>query len=1617
MYPSWGNYGGHQPQNFSGPGPRKQQIGGATPPTGGFGGFDAPAGGSLFSSLQEQHRQQMQQLQMLHQKQLQSVLHHNNTAREFSGGAAGGPFPGSSWKPEGPGSTDAGFGAPSYFKQGDAQPLRGPQAPQSDQPPPPPPQPKDAQPKPPPPESASAKTSPGDGTPKSKEDQQQYWYHQHLQNLQKLKHEKAKQNQGDGPMLLPPPIQQTPPPPTESPKSAPPPPPPKEEPPVPPPPPEEPEVPKDPEEAARLQQLQAAAAQWQQVQQQRAGMQYQALMQQHEKLQHILEKYQQLIQQPANIQSMSTEMQLRHYELQQQQFTPLFQDWEHTFKLWYEQFQTYPHKDQLQDYELQWKQWQEQMNATQAHLQERVTTLQAMVPYPSSQYGSGVVGQYGQYSGQDVQMQQQIASPGVQHSPGAVGPRAQGPRPPGFGPHSESPGGPPVRGSSPAGRGIRPLGPPPGPPPQYQGPMGPRLDGPRGNKPRFDGPPRFDQPQQRFDGPPRFDPPQQRFDGPPRFEPPQQRFDAPPRFDHPQQRFDSPSRFDKPQQRFDGPPRFDPPHHRFDGPPRFDQPQHRFDGPPRFDQPQHRFDGPPRFDQPPRGNQPRFGQQPRLEQPHRQIGPPTPLECPAGAQLRVEPSPQPKTELVTTPQPSHNDSKTPVKLTEQPPSTKENESKLDKIEEDLADDNLDSADGFFVQSDPIPQTSQTGEKTAIPDVSNDSTSKDKINEVSIKPSGTVPKPLPPKSTATAQNISKPGGQMANDKNTPQQGLKSSGIKQESQLPGKAQSRLEPSEPLPAVAHGRGRGQPPIPIQGRGRGQRGREDFRGLSTLPPAEEIHEMPYDYMPPQDDMETNEEQEQYQWQDTSYEELNDEETEVHPEQDIWLPEEHHFPTDEEEYYEEPMMEGMPRGRGGPPLGRGGPPRGRGGPPMGRGGPPMGRGGPPMGRGGPPMGRGGPPMGRGGPPMGWGGPPMGRGGPPMGRGGPPMGRGGPPMGRGGPPMGRGEPMDRHWEDPETAEYWDEEEPYWEERRPPMRGMRPPFPLGRGRPPRGHPGFMHPGRGRPPHPPHGAVDHDPVGPPVDPDNTEMDSMKPPVHRDLEPHGHPMHPDMIRGRWRPPPPHDMVDPMGEPLYDEGMERESGWNRPPHSRGPPPPPHEILERGGMRRRPMGRVMGRGMRHPGPPHEEFEEAYSEGFVEDYGHGDYGYGWRPQRDYPHDEYKREDHCFDLEWDRERALPERDYPPRIPPPERIREELWSEDRERGRPYLNEDDGRGELRIHEYKDEPPYRREGPPYQPVPTGWDRPTRPPPPNQRGYPSDYEERRSYHEDHRTEPPMDIPPPPTLAAPAAKAPETPVDPAAQGASGGSVLALSQRQHEIILKAAQELKLIRELQESKPPAPEPQPTVPEVKSDLAVGLLGLEIPPEVRSALKGMATSGQPATSDPGAWDTKPASASYQTPSSTAPTPQVMPKTVDYGHGHEPGATVERISYGERIVLRPDPIPSERAYQKEPLGVRDPYYERRWPDMDRREYNRDREMYRDKPPLDYERERFERERYSSREDRPPQGPPPRPGYREREREGSLNRDRDEHYGRPGYDRPSYERVGLDRGGPERYGHGSSPYT
>uniref|UniRef100_A0A4W5JU84 YLP motif containing 1 n=1 Tax=Hucho hucho TaxID=62062 RepID=A0A4W5JU84_9TELE len=742
--------------------------------------------------------------------------------------------------------------------------------------------------------------------------------------------------------------------------------------------------------------------------------------------------------------------------------------------------------------------------------------------------------------------------------------------------------------------------------------------------------------------------------------------------------------------------------------------------------------------------------------------------------------------------------------------------------------------------------------------------------------------------------------------------------------------------------GRGRGEAGGGMRGRGglwgRGgkQSGIPDF-SPNTIPlgggrTEDDMEGVPYDYRPPHEEMRSQhggpeEDWQQQEWQqDPSLEKPGGPPL---PEEEMWVPEEHYYPP--EDYYEDP-------------------------------------------------------------------------------------------GRGGPPMGRGEPLDgHHWEeaDPPPPEYWGEEgDPYWMDRRPPPHGMRggprAPFPPGRGRPPRGRPGFMHQGGPRRPlPPPHRAMDlHEPLGSPMGPDD-DMDPLGPPLHRDYNPRGPPMHHDMMERdmRGRPLPPREMMDrdlmgPGGHPPYHD-MERDPGWppgpGRPPHlgrdgPRGPPPPPHEMMERGGMRRRPMGprgAPLGRGMmRHPPHSHEDLEGYPHEGYGEEFGGpGDDGYGrplpprdWqdRPPHEYDCEEeyYPHEQPPRGGEWDRERGgpLPERDYspyPPRgpPPPPDRFREDEWADERDRDRPpypYEGEERGRGELRSRDFSDDPSYRHDEPPYPPS-AEWERP-RPPLP-ERNYPPDFEDHRP-HYDGRPEPPrsdLGIPPPTPSQAPAP--PSTGLDssqePASQG-TGPGILALSQRQHEIILKAAQELKLIRsvslvlnrEMQENKTEG-EALPIMSDPKTELPAGLLGLEIPPEVRSALQATNLMSSSALSKTVAWgDTKLPDTGYL---STAP--PVTSKTVDYGHGHGHDlgtATVERISYGERIVLRPDPLPDrgrERSYEKEPLRDpyhRDLYYDRRPVDpyMERREYSREREMYREKAPMDFEREPYERERYPPRDDR-----------------------------------------------------------
>ncbi|XP_038143438.1 YLP motif-containing protein 1 isoform X3 [Cyprinodon tularosa] len=1685
MYPSWGNYGAPPPQSYGGPGPRKPLVGTGQAP-GGFGGFEASSGGSVFSSLEEQHRQQMQQLQMLHQKQLQSVLHHGNSAPGFGGGIPGGFNSGPQWQSEGPGHVEA--------QQAQHQPP--PMLPQQAESKPAPPPPESLKPQ----ENIGAPQAPEVGTTSQSstnnnslplQEQQNVWYQQHLQNLQKLRQEKAKLNQKEDNAFLPPPPPSSqaapPPPPLEPPKGTPPPPPPKEEPPVPPLPPTEvtPDAPKDPEESARLQELQAAAAQWQQVQHQRVSLQYQALMQQHEKLQQVLEQYQRLIQQPPNLQTMTAEMQLRHYEMQKQQFMSLFQNWTTSFALWHEQFQSYPHKDQLQEYELQWKQWQEQMNVTYVHLQERVVAFSAMVPF------GAMMGQFGLYPGQEMHIPNpSIPPPTVAvgaTAPGAVGTTATvvassmaqsaagalslGQQPPPFMTHSESSDGPPMQGTLSAGAGDMPPGPlttqsssfnsgtsqrnsrfdqpPPGfnePPMSNQSHQ--RFDGPPRRSrfdqppPCFNEPPMSDQSHQRFDGPPRFDQPRQRFDGPPRFDQPRQRFDGPPRFDQPQQRFDGPPRFDQPRQRFEGPPRFDQPRQRFEGPPRFDQPRQRFDGPSRFDQPQQRFEGPPRFDQPrqpfdnpPRHDHPQFGQQSRLE-PTRPIGPPSRFESPSPSLQKTQKDPEQNLEKEIQGSAS-TVSTTPSKPLAQPKSpNKEKDVPNKGGAEDLTDDSLLGGEGFFIPDAPIPQTLHDTEPTKANDKSaTDGGNKDKPG-TETKTSMSLSKPLP-------QNTKKDDGQLTNNK-TPL-------IKKTPEIQTELQSPIElpPKPKLPNPPSGRGRGQPPL--RGLGKGQLGPSQFREHNTPQTGEEMAEMAYDYMPPEEDAEIPEDKQDY-WQDPSNSGFGGDESEMASEE-TWMPEEHYF--EEEEYYEEPMAPHMGRGRppmrGGPIGGRGGPPMGRRapllgmGPPIGRGGPPMGRGFPSMGiRGGPPMGiRGGPPMGirgrppmgiRGRPPMGIRGrPPMGiRGRPPMGiRGGPPMGRGGPPMGRGGPPMGRGDSNDIDWTEAESAEYSEEGNPYWEEWQPQMRGMRPPFPPGRGRPPRGHPAFMPRGRGGPIHSVHGEMAHESVGREMGLDDAGEELTMYPMYDE---HDRYSHPHVGRGGRIPPPPHELLDRLEEPLYDGG-EESSEWY-PPHERDPPMPPHEIIDRGGIRRRPMGRGMARGMWRPGQEPERYEE-YSKEYAVDYNHGEDGYPRRPVQDFPSDEYHHEAKYLRSEWDRD-ALSEREYPPRMPPPahlreehlreehlreehlreQHLREEHWKQEMERRHsyPYDENDRARGELRILEYRGEPPYRLDEPPHLRA-SDWDRPSRRSPLPVRGYP-DYDDPRPQFDERKEEPPS--------AASTTDLPSSLAETAAQGTNSANVLALSQRQHEIILKAAQELKQIRELQEGKTPSTENQPGSSDTLPELPAGLLGLEIPPDVRNVLKGISAAAQTPGTESVAWQSKHAAAAgdYQSPQLASAKP--TPKTVDYGHGHELGATVERISYGERIVLRPDPLPSDRLYEKELLGLRDPYardlyHDRRSdPYLDRREYSRERELFRETPP-EYERDRYERERYHSRErddsthtlveERSPLAP--RSSYRERDKERSGSRDQDDYYGRHSYDRPPHDRSGPERLGAERY---SSPF-
>lgn len=769
--------------------------------------------------------------------------------------------------------------------------------------------------------------------------------------------------------------------------------------------------------------------------------------------------------------------------------------------------------------------------------------------------------------------------------------------------------------------------------------------------------------------------------------------------------------------RFEGPrgPRFEPPL-RFSGPPRFDG--QRFGMPPRGN---HTRPGPPgRFENPLRQNPPSHFERP----PGPHLGPPTGPPPPSCSASQAKPCPVNQTNSqLGTPDSSHGS--LPQNMT-----IDKNENKTLQTgteEKSMSDDVMDSDDGFFVQSDPIPQSqADIGKKVeTVRQTAKEEESKNDTAKTSVSTSSTtlVPPKQPPttgnKIPEAPENINAPQQRPQPSQQTPFQ----SDLPKES--PGKPHE-MNPSGPPHAHAlRGRGRGQGPLPMRGRGRGH-GHGQIsrpRGLPSMSdPNYHGEDAPYEHQPPME--------EDYGWGNHSQEPhgmMNEQEA-----HEMWQPEEHHFQKEYCEETEEPQ----------------------------------------------------------------------------------------------------EPQE-HWEE-EQSECWEEGDSYWTERRPPMMHHRPPFPPEGPRHPPFQPRFMHHGPRRPP-------------PPLDMERGPPSHMGPRFRRGGPgPWGPPPHHDMMRRP--PPPPHELLErePMGPPGYHDEMNRDPGWSH-PHGREPRHP-HELIERD-MRRPPMRPHPMARDRWRRPPHEEPQETYEQEYGTEFGPEDDGYGRAPP-DHRHQDYREEDEFYPPREEFRRDRQDCDFPPhpqRGPPPDHLRDDPWRDERDRPFSYENEDRVRPERRGPGYADGPLYRdrdRE-PPFHSRPD-WERPP-PPPLPERVYPNPTEATRPPY-DRNPELPM---------APQSGVPEAPLD---QMSPGGTktVLALSQRQHEIILKAAQELKMIRyiytvagytlpcyvelvaliivllsflknrELQESKKVLGDA--SIPEstgLPPEIPAGLLGLEIPPEVKTALQ----------------------------------------------------------------------------------------------------------------------------------------------------------------------------------------------
>ncbi|XP_075050291.1 YLP motif-containing protein 1 [Mixophyes fleayi] len=252
------------------------------------------------------------------------------------------------------------------------------------------------------------------------------------------------------------------------------------------------------------------------------------------------------------------------------------------------------------------------------------------------------------------------------------------------------------------------------------------------------------------------------------------------------------------------------------------------------------------------------------------------------------------------------------------------------------------------------------------------------------------------------------------------------------------------------------------------------------------------------------------------------------------------------------------------------------------------------------------------------------------------------------------------------------------------------------------------------------------------------------------------------------------------------------------------------------------------------------------------------------------------------------------------------------------------------------------------------------------------------------------------------------------SMVALSQRQHEIILKAAQELKMLREQKEQldnlKNFFGDAEPSDPLQQTPVAVADVRQPSDGLVKGEMSASTILPAPIAERRAAdrWDEDSFNGLWEEERRTL---SGIQQTVDYGHGRDlTVGKVEQTPYGERVMLLPEPT-LERGvplfhkdylidcYDRD-LRDRDPYIERQSSKtLDRREYERERERDRDRSDTHRERGEHDRERFDrhSREDRSS-------SYRDKE---SSSRRSDRKPERAVYDAPPQSFGGTRRSYPE----------